>query len=374
MNPLRQLTLDQLRTRDSEKWRTYPADVLPLFVAEMDVPLAEPIVRAVTDAVRRGNTGYPAGNEYALAMADFARRRWGWDGVAVERAAVAPDVMYGIVGVLRALGAATVVINSPVYAPFYSFIRHIGAEVSEAPLGDDGRIDLETLEAAFRRGGERTVYLLCSPHNPTGTVHTPAELTDVAALAARHHVRVVADEIHGPLVLPGAAFTPYLMVAGSENGFSVLSASKAWNLAGLKAALVIAGEKAPERPPAFANEPSHVGVIAHVAALRDGGAWLDDLLAGLDDNRRLLAELLAATMPAVRYRPGEGTYLAWLDCRDLGLGDDPAAVFLAKARVALNSGPTFGSGGAGHVRLNFATSPEVIEQAVDRMGRIEACM
>ncbi|GAA0576448.1 aminotransferase class I/II-fold pyridoxal phosphate-dependent enzyme [Paractinoplanes ferrugineus] len=368
MNPLRQLTLAQLRTRSSEKWRTYPADVLPLFVAEMDVPLAEPIVRAVTDAVRSGDTGYPAGSDYAEAMAEFARERWGWDGITVRRAAVAPDVMYGIVAVLRAIGATRVVINSPVYAPFHAFIRHLGGTVVEAPL-DRGRLDLDALRAAFRHAD---AYLLCSPHNPTGTVHTTGELTAVAELAARHGVRVIADEIHAPLVLAGATFTPYLSVA--DDGFSVLSASKAWNLAGLKAGLVIAGPAAAERIPAFANEPSHVGVIAHTTALREGGPWLDDLLAGLAENRRLLGERLAEKLPAVHYQPGEATYLAWLDCRELGLGDDPAAVFLDRARVALNSGPTFGTGGAGHVRLNFATSPEVIEQALDRMGTIESCM
>ena len=359
------------------KWRAHDGDVLPLFVAEMDVLLAEPVVRAVTDAVTRGDTGYPAGTSYAEALAEFARDRWRWDGVAVEHTARMPDVMRGVAEVLAVVSSPgdAVVVNCPVYPPFYDFVRHSGRHVEEAPLGDDLRIGFGALEEAFGRAarrGARPVYLLCSPHNPTGTVHTADELAAVAALAARYGVRVVADEIHAPLVLPGAVFVPYLSVPGSGNGVSLMSASKAWNLAGLKAAVAVAGPGAAEdlaRVPAWVQDgPSHLGIIAHTAALRHGGPWLDELLGGLAANRRLLTELLAEQLPGIRYRPGEGTYLAWLDCRALGLGDDPAAVFLERGRVALNSGPSFGSGGAGHVRLNLATSPELLTEAVRRMA------
>src|SRR5690606_35067137 len=193
----------------------------------------------------------------------------------------------------------------------------------------------------------------------------------VAALADRYGVRVVADEIHAPLVVGDTDFVPYLSVPGGERGLSLMSASKAWNLAGLKAALAIAGPGAAEdlarMPEEVGHGPSHLGVIAHTAALREGTDWLDAVLAGIDANRRLLARLLAEHLPDVRYRPGEATYLAWLDCRALGLGDDPARVFLERGRVALSPGPAFGTGGAGHARLNLAASPEVIEEAVRRM-------
>ncbi|MCD7438174.1 aminotransferase class I/II-fold pyridoxal phosphate-dependent enzyme [Streptomyces lincolnensis] len=375
-NPLRVLTLDSLRCRTSMKWRTYPEDVLPLWVAEMDVPLAEPVLRAVTDALVLGDTGYPAGTAYAEALAAFAEKRWGWDGLAVERTAIVPDVMLGVVEMVKLVTGPgdPVVVNPPVYPPFFHFLTHMDRRVAEAPLGADGRLDLDVLEETFRRsvaGGGRAAYLLCSPHNPTGTVHTAAELSAVATLADRYGVRVVADEIHAPLVLPGADFVPYLSVPGGERGLSLMSASKAWNLAGLKAALAVAGSEAAadlaRMPEEVGHGPSHVGVIAHTAALREGIPWLDALLAGLDDNRRLLAALLAARLPAIAHRPPEATYLAWLDCRPLGLGDDPAAVFLHGGRVALNPGPDFGTGGAGHVRLNLATSPENVEEAVRRM-------
>ncbi|MDT0454847.1 aminotransferase class I/II-fold pyridoxal phosphate-dependent enzyme [Streptomyces sp. DSM 41527] len=376
-NPLRRLSLDALRRRTSMKWRTYPDDVLPLWVAEMDVPLAEPVAAAITEAVALGDTGYPAGTAYARALAGFARTRWGWDGLAVERTAIVPDVMLGIVEVLKQLTGPgdPVVVNCPVYPPFYQFVTHMDRRVVEAPLGADLRIDFAALEGAFRHAvadGGRAAYLLCSPHNPTGTVHGAGELSAVAALADRYGVRVVADEIHAPVVAPDAGFVPYLSVPGAESGLSLMSASKAWNLAGLKAALALAGPAAADDlariPEEVSHGPSHLGIIAHTAALRDGGDWLDAVLRGLDDNRRLLGGLLAERLPAVRYRPAAGTYLAWLDCRALGLGDDPAAVFLARGRVALSPGAGFGTGGAGHVRLNLATSPELLTEAVRRMA------
>ncbi|GLZ62486.1 MalY/PatB family protein [Micromonospora sp. NBRC 107095] len=379
VNPLRQLTIDQLRQRTSLKWREHPDDVLPLWVAEMDVPLAEPVALAITDAVARGDTGYTAGTAYPQALAEFARRRWGWDGLAVERTALVPDVMHGVVEALRLVTEPgdAVVVNCPVYPPFYEFVAHAGRRVVEAPLGETLRIDLDALEEAFRRartGGRPAAYLLCSPHNPTGVVHSAAELTAVADLAERHGVRVVADEIHAPVVAGGARFVPYLSVPGAENGLSLMSASKGWNLAGLRGGLLIAGPAAATDiarvPYEVSVGTSHLGVIAHTAAFRDGGEWLDALLAGLDDNRRLLGELLAEHLPTVGYQPGQGTYLAWLDCRALGLGDDPATVFLDSARVALNSGLAFGTGGGGHVRLNLATAPELITEAVRRMAEV----
>ena len=358
------------------KWRHYPADVLPLWVAEMDVPLAEPVVRAVEQAIAIGDTGYPEGTAYGEAIADFAAARWGWQ-LDVAATATVPDVMRGIVEILKLITDTgdAVVVNSPVYTPFYFYLEHMGRRVIEAPLSAGGRIDPETLDRAFAlaaSAGGRAAFLLCSPHNPTGTVHTREELDTVTRLAAERGVRVIADEIHAPIVYPGSRHLPYLSLPGTERGFALLSASKGWNLAGLKAALAVAGAEASvelaQLPAEVRSGPSHLGVIAHVAALRDGRAWLDSLLAGLDSNRSLLGELLAERLPSVAYREPEGSYLAWLDCRALGLADDPAAVFLERGRVAVNSGPQFGTGGAGHVRVNLATSPEILSDAVARMA------
>jgi cystathionine beta-lyase len=367
-NPLRQLTLDQLRRRTSMKWRHYPEDVLPVWVAEMDVPLAGPVARAIIEAVERGDTGYPNGTAYAEALAEFATKRWNWTP-AVERTKIVPDVMMGVVEMFRLVSHrdAPVVVNSPVYPPFFQFVESLGRQVVEAPLGADARIDFAVLAAAFAQAGKGSVYLLCNPQNPTGTVHTAAELEEVARLSRTHGVRVVADEIHAPLTAEG--FVPYLSVA--DDGLSLMSASKAWNLAGLKAALAIAGPDAADDlrrlPEEVGHGPSHVGILAHTAAFQDGVDWLDALLDGLDENRRLLAGLLAKHLPEVRYTPGQGTYLAWLDCR--ALGDDPARTFLKRGKVALNSGIPFGTGGAGFVRMNLATSPEIITEAVRRMSQ-----
>ena len=374
-NPFRELTLDQLRRRTSAKWRAYPPDVLPLWVAEMDVPLAPSVVDAVTAAVETGDTGYPHGTAYAEAVADFAQSRWGWT-VNVEATTVVADVMRGIVEVLRLTTSAgdAVVVNSPVYPPFYDFIRYADRRVVEAPLGRDLRIDMTVLEETFRElaaVGTTAAYLLCSPHNPTGTVHAPEELLAANALAREYGVQVVVDEVHGPLVYPEAEHTPFLSLPGTGEAFVLVSGSKAWNLPGIKAALAVAGEGAAgllaQAPELVTNGASHVGIIAHIAGLRGGREWLADVLRGLDENRHLLASLLAEHIPDIGYRPPQGTYLAWLDCRALGLGDDPSQVFLERGRVALNPGPTFGTGGAGHVRLNFATSPDILEEAVRRM-------
>jgi cystathionine beta-lyase len=334
------------------------------------------VVRAVTDAMALGDTGYPWAPDYVDAVTDFARRRWGWSPEPA-RTRLVPNVMLGVSEVLRLVTGPgdAVVVNCPVYPPFYAFVRNLGRRLVEAPLGPEGRLDLESLAAAFgeaRRDGGQAAYLLASPHNPTGVVHTEQELTAVGELAAEQGVRVVVDEIHAPLVHAPHRFVPYLALPVGTVAFSVFSASKGFNLAGLTSAVAMAGEEAASElasmPEEVAFGASHVGSIAQAAALREGDEWLDALLGGLDRNRHLLHELLADHLPEVGYRVPEGTYLAWLDFASLGLGDDPAAFLREHAKVALSPGPDFGTGGAGHARLNFATSPAVLTEAVERMG------
>jgi cysteine-S-conjugate beta-lyase len=393
-NPLEELSVEQLRERSSMKWRAHPADVLPLWVAEMDVRLAPTVAEALHRAVDIGDTGYPYGRGYAVAVSEFASQRWQWHDLAVSRTAIVPDVMLGVVEMLRLVTERgdAVIVNSPVYPPFYAFVSHDGRRVVESPVGGDGRIDLAALEEAFSRirsasgPTAKVAYLLCNPHNPTGSVHTVEELSAVAELARRFGVRVVSDEIHAPLVLPGARFTPYLTIPGAENALALISASKAWNLCGLKAALAVAGPESAadlrRLPEEVSHGPSHLGVIAHTEAFRTGGDWLDTLLDGLDANRKLLGELITEHLPGVRYQRPEGTYLAWLDCRQLGFAEQaaegiavvsdlsgPARWFLDHARVLLTSGHAFGTGGAGHVRMNIATSQAILVEAVTRMGR-----
>ncbi|MEU4796716.1 aminotransferase class I/II-fold pyridoxal phosphate-dependent enzyme [Streptomyces sp. NPDC023327] len=380
-NPLRELTLEELQRRTSVKWRSHPPDVLPLSVAEMDVRLPACVVRAITDAASSGDTGYANGplatSRYASAYAAFAAARWGWEMNPAHCCAV-PDVLRGFVGLLRALShpGDAVVLNYPSYPLFSQLARSLGRAVVPAVLGDDGRLDFRSLAFAFEeavRGGRGAVFLLCSPHSPTGTVHRTVELAEAVDLAGQFGVRVVADEAHAPLTLAGARFVPLLSVPGSTSAFSLVSAGKAFNLGGLKAALVVAGPRASANLVKLRMEDvlgcSHLSVIAHCAALTEGHRWLDNLLSGLDGNRRLLGALQRRWLPEVSYRPAQGTYFAWLDCRGLQLARDPAEVFLEFGRVAVISGADYGQGGAGHVRLNLATTPEVLTQAVRRMAQ-----
>ena len=387
------LTLTELRQRTSYKWQAAAPDVLPLFVAEMDVMPAEAVLEVLAAALERGDTGYATGSCYAEAYASFAEERWSFTGFEPARSALVPDVMLGAAELLKLLTGPgdQVIVTPPVYPPFYAFAEHLGRRVVEVPLTSEHRLDLGALEEAFqaaRRHG-RAAFLLCNPHNPTGTVHSAEELTAVAAAAGEAGVAVVADEIHAPLVLAGAQFTPYLSVPGGERGFALVSASKGWNLPGLKAAVAFAGKEAAgdlaRLPEEVSHGPSHLGVIAHTAALLQGGEWLAAVLAGLERNRSLLGELLAHHLPAVAWRPGAATYLAWLDFSELAavLGDGksepaargdvsvrsgPGAWFLEHSRVLLSSGTAFGAGGELCARLNFATSASILTEAVERMA------
>jgi cystathionine beta-lyase len=388
------LTPEQLRQRKGLKWAAVEADVLPLWVAEMDVMPAPEVVGCLRATLDRGDTGYASGSAYAEAYADFASFRWGFEGFDVARSSLVPDVMLGAVELLKLVTGPgdAVIVTPPVYPPFYAFAEHLGRRIVEVPLTRAGRLDLSRLAAAFEQvsGAARAALLLCNPHNPTGTVHSLGELAEVAALAEKTGVRVIADEIHAPLVLPDAEFTPYLSVPGAGSGFVLVSASKAWNLPGLKAAVAFAGpdgaELLAQMPEEVGHGPSHLGVIAHTAALVSGREWLDETLEGLKRNRALLGELLADHLPMVGWIPGEATYLAWLDFSQLpdvvgvksGGGQvrgnasvraGAAAWFLENARVLLSSGPAFGLGGEFAARLNFATSASILSQAVEQMAR-----
>jgi cystathionine beta-lyase len=355
----------------------YPPDVLPAWVAEMDFALALPIREVLLSAVSRDDTGYPDATLLGPSFARFASARYGWD-VDPERVRLVADIMSGVVELLRAFTEPGdgVVINPPVYPPFFLSIREIGRKVVEVPLvadADGWTLDLDGLEAAFAAGAR--AYVLCHPHNPTGTSFERAQLEAVARLASRHGVTVISDEVHGPMTMPGREHVPYLTVEEAQReGVALASASKAWNLAGLKCA-VIASASAEMHEQLdtkiskhLAYHAGHLGVLASIAAFDHGGEWLDALVAHLDRNRGLLAELLTERLPGVGYVPPEAGYLAWLDCRELGLGDNPAKAFLERGRVALGEGPTFGEQGKGWARLNFGTSSALLEEAVRRMA------
>jgi cysteine-S-conjugate beta-lyase len=369
--------LETLRKRTSHKWRNYPADVLPAFVAEMDFDLAPPIVEAVTSALAAGDCGYGHKGDLGDAFAAFAAKRLRWSPDPALVYAI-PDVMTGVAEVLQALTppGSGVVINPPVYQPFFYRVRLAGRRVVEAPLrrDEDGRYDLDpdALDRALSADGV-AAYLLCSPHNPSGRVWSREQLITAADICRRHGAVLLVDEIHAPLALGGAEHVPFLSLdhEQSERAVSFTSASKGWNIPGLKCGLAIAGSPQmyavlEERWEALL--PGQVGVLGSAAAFTESLPWLDALLAQLDQNRDLLGRLLGEHLPGVRYVPPEASFLAWLDCRALGLGDDPARAFLDRGRVALSPGPGFGSQGKGFARLNIGTSPDLITEAVRRMS------
>jgi cystathionine beta-lyase len=360
--------------RTSAKWSAYPGDVLPLWVAEMDYPLAPPIAAALQHAIDRSDTGYRWHGDLPQALAEFSERRLGWS-LDPDRVLLLGDVLVAMSETVRRLTNGALVITPPVYPPFAHVATTIvGRELVEVPLIPGDGLDLAGLAEAFERP-EVTGFLLCNPHNPTGDIWSREQLVEIATLARRHDVLVISDEIWSPLTLPGRTMTPYLSLGEELTGpdIALVSASKAFNLAGLKAAQVVAGSAATMAqlqariPIEVTYSAGHLGVIASVAAYREGDTWLDATRERIASNADLLVQLLHDQIPAIGYSPGEATYLAWLDCRDLDLGDDPAQVFLDRGRLALNAGPEFGAPGAGFARLNLATTPEVITEAVRRM-------
>jgi len=371
------LSLDRLRRRRSAKWTQYEPDVLPAFVAEMDFPLARPVKEALIEAVELDDTGYSnaPGSGLAQAFAGFAGRRFDWE-VDPDQVTATTDVVGGLRALLDLVTGPLegVVINTPVYFPFFSIVPEVGSELIEVPLDEEGRLDLEGIEAAFAAGAR--AMILCSPHNPAGTVPTRAELERLAEAAVAADAWILADEIHAPLTLPGATHVPFLDVspAARECGICVTSASKAFNIAGLGCAVIVtAGEKAARivsRLPAGSTHPGHLGVIASRAAFERGDGWLDQVVGQLDFNRGFLARLLEEHLPEAGYRPPRAGYLAWIDARRLGLGPDPSIPILDDARVAVSSGPGFGKEGAGYFRLNIGTSPDLVESAVTSIKKI----
>ena len=380
------LSDDQLRARGGIKWTMPPADVLPAWVAETDVAPAPVITTALQALVERGDFGYPpldVDTGVPQALSRYTHDRWNWS-VDPARVVLTGDVMAGVLLALTTLcEKAPVVVPTPAYPPFLDVVPLAGLPLVTVPLDPGARaeLDLDRIGRALADGA-RTV-LLCNPHNPWGRAFTRPELEALRDLVTRHGVRVISDEIHAPLVLPGATHVPYASLDGTaDHVTTVLSASKAWNLPGLKCAQVVAGNDSDTAVlralPIVANHGlATPGVAATLAAYRDGQPWLDAWVRRLGDNRDLFHRLVGQRLPGVRLRPLEATYLAWLDVRGLGFGGTepdgtphpvPSEVALRRGRVMVNDGRTFGPGGEGHVRVNLATSPERLERVVDALA------
>jgi cysteine-S-conjugate beta-lyase len=369
-----------LRARGSYKWTAPGPDGFGAAVAEMDFGAAPAIRDALAALSADANFGYLSpvlADRLAAACAEFQQRRYGWT--------VDPTLVHHVPDVLKALEIAIarfsrpgspVILPTPAYMPFLSVPGLLGREIIQVQMLEETgffSFDLDAIEDAFRAGGHLLIF--CNPYNPLGRVFTAEEITALTDVVDRHGGRVFADEVHGPLVYPGLRHIPYAAAspAAAAHTLTATSASKAWNLAGLKCAQVIlSSEPDRERWEGMgfyaAHGASNPGVAANIAAYRHGEAWLDEVLGYLDDSRRLLAGLLKHHLPDVRYRPPDGTYLAWLDCTAMNLPGSPGALVTDRAHVTVIDGPAFGDGGPGAFRLNFATPQPILTEMVERIA------
>ncbi|WP_159619749.1 MalY/PatB family protein [Ruania rhizosphaerae] len=377
------VTMEQLRAVGGVKWTAFEGKI-GAFVAEMDFGIAPPITQALHAAVDVGSFGYlPAATAAAMsqAYAEWAQTRYQW---SVDPADVHPvaDVIAGLEAAIDHFSApgSAVVLPTPAYMPFLSVPLAHGRRIIQVPLAHEGEryvYDLDALDAAFADGGG--LLVLCNPHNPIGRVLETEEMAAISEVVERHGGRVFSDEIHAPLVFPGHRHVPYASVneAAANHTLTATSASKAWNLPGMKCAqVVLSGDADREiwrsKGMMLEHGAANLGVIANTAAYSAGGQWLEEVLTYLDGNRRRLAELVAEHLPGVRYTPPEGTYLAWLDFREVELPESaasPTAFLASRADVATTDGAMCGDAGQGFVRYNFATPRPIMEETIAAMGR-----
>jgi cystathionine beta-lyase len=375
--------LVELHTHHSEKWRAFPQDVLPLPVAEMDFPVAEPIKAILTEMVAHSDLGYLGPiPELGLGFKKFAAERWNWN-VDEKQVRVATDVGVAVVEILRVFTKPgdSILISSPVYHNFYTWINETKLTLVDVPFERTGNedtnpwiINWESIESAYASGIK--VHLLCSPHNPLGFIYSEQDLRKIVALAKKYDVLVISDEIHAPLTFPGETFVPILSLGADAESVAlcVTAASKGWNIAGLKCAIIISqndemNTELAKLAPAMHYRASLLGGFATAVAFAQCEVWLDIVLAQLDQNRHLIKKLLAEKLPTVRYHIPQNSYLAWLDVESLNLGENPSVTLIEKGRVAFSPGHGFGKQCDQYVRLNFATSPEIITEAIDRIAR-----
>jgi cystathionine beta-lyase len=376
-------TVEMLRARGSFKWTAPGPDGLGAAVAEMDFGAAPPILEALARLNASANFGYlppPLAEELAVTCAEFQSRHHGWH--------VDPATVRNVPDVIKALEIAVthysrpgspIILPTPAYMPFLNLPGKLAREIIQVQMRNDGAgfftFDFDAIDDAFRAGGH--LFIFCNPYNPLGRVFTEHEMLQLTEVVGRHGGRVFADEIHAALIYPGPArHVPYASTSGTAaaHTLTATSASKAWNLPGLKCAQVILTHEPDlqvwEEMGVFASHgASTPGVVANIAAYRHGDPWLAEIVAYLDDSRRLLADLLATHLPQVRYRPPDGTYLAWFDCTDMGLPGLPGALVTDRAHITVVDGPAFGAGGEGSFRFNFATPQPILTQMIEQMAK-----
>jgi len=383
-----ELSIEQLRARRGNKWRRFPPDVLPAPVADMDFAVPDEVQEAIEAVVRLRDYGYGTGSGaregaegLPFAFAEYASTYFDWGDHKVDPDGVLPlgDLIQGMYSSVYAFSEPGdgVVVQTPIYPPFLDTIATTGRRMVENRLVDDGTkyaVDVDGLRQVIDK--ETRLLMVPNPHNPTGRAFTRDELVVMAEVAVEHDLIVVSDEIHADLVYPGRKHIPFASLGAdvAARTITLTSATKGFNIPGLRCALMYFGsqelkERFHRRMPArLLGYPNVIGIDATIAAWRHGQPWLKQVMTILEANRKTLTAFMEKEMPGVKYRQPEATYLAWLDCRGLNISGSPFEFFLDKAKVGLMEGANFGEAGVGCVRLNFGTSPKILEQILARLA------
>lgn len=370
-------TESELRQLTGIKWTRHPEDVLAAWVADMDLAPPDFAVQAVIDLAERGDFGYnrTAVEQLPEAFSQWQQRYHRWQP-EVEKLTLFNDVLHAIAHSiwLQTKPGDGIVLLTPIYPPFIKAVEGSGRRVVDVPLDPDGwRLDPERLAAAI--DDTTSAVLLCNPHNPTGRVFDQAEREAIARVVVEHDLLLISDEVWGDLTHPGHEHVPMASVDEqvAERLITISSASKAFNLAGLRCALAHIGSPSlagrfEELPPHFLGAVGSPGSEAALRCWTEGHDWLADTKSFLTARRDQLAARVAADLPGVGFQLPEATYLGWLDFSELKLDDEPREWLFEHAKVALSPGPDFGQSGAGFVRINTATSPEMLDQLIDRIA------
>lgn len=384
-----ELTVEEMRARRGVKWNRFPADVLPAWVADMDFAVPDEVQAAIEAIVSKGDYGYGNGHGVregkeglAFAFAEYAMANFDWGDHTVNPDGVLPvtDLIQGMYSPVYAFSEPGdgIVVQTPIYPPFLDTIATTGRRMVENRLVDDGTkmaLDVEGLRQVVDDGAR--LMMVPNPHNPTGRCFTREELMAMAQVALERNLIIVSDEIHSDLVYSGHKHIPFASLSPeiAARTITLTSATKGFNIPGLRCALMYFGSlELKERfhktmPARLLGAPNIIGIDATIAAWRYGQPWLKEVMVQMEANRNRLTEFLAKEMPGIKYRQPEATYLGWLDCTALNLGQSPFEFFLERAKVGLMEGANFGEAGVGKVRLNFGTSGEILDQILDRMAQ-----
>jgi len=376
--------VDRRRDSNSIKWHLYGADVLPMWVADMDFKVPEAVTRALHAHVDHGVFGYEMPSPTLLnTIKSWCKRQYNWD-INTDEIVDLPGLVSGLNVVSRAFGYVgdSAITLTPVYPPFLSAPTNQGLQVIQVPMRyvkeGEHRFHYEVDFDAFERAiTPRTrIFILCNPHNPTGHEYTREELTKLGEICLKHNVVIVSDEIHCDLLLDGTRHTPLASLSDelAQNTITLMAPSKTFNVPGLGFSFaVIKNKKLRDRMKDAAMgivpHTNVLGMTAAQAAFSQCDDWLAALRTYLTENRNVMMDFVDENMPEIRTSKPEATYLGWLDCREAKVGSNAYDFFMKNAKVALNNGPTFGLGGEGFVRFNFGCTRATMLQALEQMRK-----